>query len=603
MNDKTQCIENDIKYEKKPNIYMILRLFKYVFKTSKGICIAFLSTTVILSFLNPVLAFIWQAYIDEANLFSGNIVTIIKLILLILSYYIIRFILNLLWRYTNNFEEIERLDIVQSNRFQEKLETKLFSKISKLFTEYLEIPLINDIIEQTFSFSGDSMQKNVMIKGYTIISRLISVIFISFSLCIFNPMLCLVVLIAPIPTLYMSFIGTKIVQKFKKDNLNTLRQVNYYENLLTNEATLEISAFNLFDYIYSKWKTLINIYTQKEKNMFFKTCIIDCLNTLISQSVYMVANVFAIILLATGNLSIGELSATISLITFLINDTSALLISLGDFFSQKEECANFFRLLDLKEQEYKGKNIKNINTIDIKGMYYRYPMTKEYVLKDINLTISEGEKIALVGINGAGKTTFVKTLMGMLTPSKGNIYINQCNIEKINYRSWYRAISSVFQNSARFNTFSIEGNIKMGDIATEDVDRMSDALLFSGLFDVNTKEILGKDIGGINISGGEWQKVAIARCYYRNKNFIILDEPTGNLDPLAESDIFKKYLNLSQNKTVLFVTHRISVASLADRILVFSDGKIVEDGNHELLLSKHGVYSRLYETQAKWYQR
>lgn len=115
--------------------------------------------------------------------------------------------------------------------------------------------------------------------------------------------------------------------------------------------------------------------------------------------------------------------------------------------------------------------------------------------------------------------------------------------------------------------------------------------------------LLGKDIGGTDLSGGQWQKLAIARGYYRNRDFIILDEPTGNLDPLTEAEIFKKYLQMAEDKTVIFVTHRISVASLADRIIVFSNGKILEDGTHQSLIEQDGEYSRLYASQAKWYNR
>jgi ATP-binding cassette subfamily B protein len=603
MRDNTEKIEKDIVIEKKASISLIFRLFRYVFSSAKGICMLFLSATIVLSFLNPVLAFIWQKYIDNANAYGGSIFAVLQLILLILCYYVIRFILNLLWRYTNAFETIERLDIVQKNRMQEKLDTKLYSKISKLFPEYLEVPLINDVIDQTFSFSSDAMQRDIMIKGYTIISRLISVILIGLSLYVFSPMLCLVVIIAPIPSLYMSFIGSKIIHKFKKDNTSLLRKANYYQNLITTSATKEICSFNLFDYIYTKWKKLIDEYTKKEKILHLKICIIDSVNTLISNGTYIAGNILAIVLLTKGDITVGQLSAVLTLITFLINDTSSLLSSLGDFLSKKDECAKFFRLLDLKEQEYGELSSRKIENIDIRNLYYRYPMTDRYILNDVSIKIKKGEKIALVGENGAGKTTFVKLLTGMLSPSKGQIEINDQRMERINYKTWYNSISAVFQEPARYHTFSVSDNVKMGDILKNDDDMVITSLKKAGFSAADENTLLGKEIGGIDISGGEWQKLAIARCYYRNKDFMILDEPTGNLDPLAEAEIFKSYLKLSENRTVLIVTHRISIAALADRIIVFSDGKIVEDGSHENLISLNGVYANLYNAQAKWYNR
>lgn len=603
MRDNTEKIEKEITVEKKANISLIFRLFKYVFSSAKGICLWFLSATILLSFLNPVLAFVWQKYIDNANAYDGNVSVIFQLILLILGYYVIRFMLNLLWRYTNAFETIERLDIVQKNRMQEKIDTKLYSKISKLFPEYLEVPLINDVIDQTFSFSSDTMQRDVMTKGYTIISRLISVILIGLSLYVFSPMLCLVVIIAPIPSLYMSWVGSKIVQKFKKDNTSLFREANYYQGLIITSATKEIYSFNLFDFIYSKWKKLIDEYTNKEKKVLFKTCIIDSINSLISNGTYIVGNILAIVLLTKGNITVGQLSAVLTLITFLINDTSSLLSSLGDFLSKKDECAKFFRLLDLKEQDYGELTTHKINHIIANNLYYRYPMTDKYILEDVNIKITKGEKIAIVGENGAGKTTFVKLLTGMLSPSKGRIEINDQDIQKINYRSWYNSISAVYQEPARYLTFTVADNVKLGDILKNDADSITAALNKAGFSAADENTLLGKEIGGVDLSGGEWQKLAIARCYFRDKEFMILDEPTGNLDPLAEAEIFKSYLKLSENKTVLIVTHRISVAALADRIIVFSNGKIVEDGNHESLITLNGVYANLYQAQAKWYNR
>jgi ATP-binding cassette subfamily B protein len=129
------------------------------------------------------------------------------------------------------------------------------------------------------------------------------------------------------------------------------------------------------------------------------------------------------------------------------------------------------------------------------------------------------------------------------------------------------------------------------------------ALEFSGFEGAEKDAMLGKDIGGTELSGGQWQKLAISRAYYRDRDFIVLDEPTSNLDPLAETEVFKKYIAMTEGKTVIMVTHRISVASLAERVVVFKDGEIVEDGSHDDLLSNNGEYARLYSTQAQWYDR
>ncbi|HAH96393.1 MAG TPA: ABC transporter ATP-binding protein, partial [Firmicutes bacterium] len=173
-------------------------------------------------------------------------------------------------------------------------------------------------------------------------------------------------------------------------------------------------------------------------------------------------------------------------------------------------------------------------------------------------------------------------------------------------------ISTVSQSPARYQTFTVADNVFLGDtLRPRDEACISQAIAFSGLFSgpngigngIAPDAILGKEIGGTDLSGGEWQKLAIARAAYRNRDFIILDEPTSNLDPLAEAEVFQKYLELTSDKTVIFVTHRISVAALAERIVVFDDGKIVEEGNHHELLAQGGKYATLYREQAKWYNR
>lgn len=156
----------------------------------------------------------------------------------------------------------------------------------------------------------------------------------------------------------------------------------------------------------------------------------------------------------------------------------------------------------------------------------------------------------------------------------------------------------------RFNTFTIGDNVFLGDVSKDRNEKhIEEAIEFSGFTGADKDELLGKDIGGRELSGGQWQKLAIARACYRDRDFIILDEPTSNLDPIAETEVFKKYLEMTEGKTVIIVTHRISVASLVDRIVVFKEGEIVEDGRHDKLLLNKGEYERLYSTQAQWYDR
>jgi ATP-binding cassette, subfamily B, bacterial len=615
FDDNTATFERDILKENPTKLLYLTRLFNYVFSSAKFMCGIFLSLAIILSVLQPILALIWGKYIDNASIYLDNInirvVQLISLIGLAVLYWFIGFVVNLMERYLYGGEDIERLSRVQDHRLQEKFQVKLFKKISKLYPDYMEVPKINDIINRSFNSMGgewSSLQRGVIIEGYVIVAKIISVIMVAISLYIFHPLLCFIVLVAPIPSLYTIYVGNKLNFKFLRDNGNILREAEYYQSILLGNSVKEVKALNLFDFFFAKWKILSDDYVVKEKKNQTNVFLLGMVSSIISNIAIVAVNIFAIFLMTQGRLSIGALGAVLALISTLMGSTSQLFASIANFISKKNEAAQFFELIDLDEQISKDINSEdtpiNIEMIKTQNITYRYPLTDDFRIKNVNFTISKGEKIAFVGENGAGKTTFIKLLSGMLEPSAGNILINGNNVKTINSLKKYNSMSCVFQEPVRFNTFTIADNVFLGDVEKERNENQIDAALeFSG-FNIEKKdEMLGKDIGGTDLSGGQWQKIAIARAYYRDRDFIILDEPTSNLDPIVESEVLKKYITLSENKTVIIVTHRISVASIADRIVVFKNGEIVEDGSHENLLSNNGEYSRLYITQAQWYDR
>lgn len=604
--DRTMRIEETIERENEPRISYIVKLWRYVFANVKIMCLIFMGLTIALSLLRPILAFIWGRYIDSANnMISGE--TILPTIGLAVSYAALKFIIDLLVRYTSRQEQIERLDVVQANRFQEHIDSEIYKKISQLSPEYMEIPKINDTMKRVFDFTADGwsgLNGSIMTPGYWIIAKTVSVVSIGLALYVLNPWLCLILLIAPIPTLYVTYIGNKLNFKFIKDNSELSREIGYFQGLMLGGAVKEIKVLDLFDFFYNKWKVRVDEYTIKEQKVYLKSMFFSIISNLISSLAIISANILAIVLMTRGELSIGELGAVMVLINTLIGDTSQLFSSIATFISKKNESAMFFDLMELPPEKNVGDEIDEIEKIEARNIRYRYPLTERYVLDGIDLIIEKGEKVALIGENGAGKTTFVKLLTGVIQPSEGELKINNIDADKINPQHRYEILSTVSQDPARYTTFTVGDNIFIGDTKRERDDVSIDrAISFASMDDVDSTTLLGKDIGGTDLSGGQWQKLAIARGYYRDRDFIILDEPTGNLDPLAETEIFKKYLEMSQDKTVIIVTHRISIASLADRIIVFADGKILEDGTHQSLIESDGEYSRLFVSQARWYNR
>ena len=607
--DRTSGIEHDVQTERKPQLKYLFKLFVFAFSATKVISLIYLGLYILLSLLRPALAFIWGRYIQTAEEFTQGD-SIIPAILLILAYFSISFLAELISRYVEPRERIESLNIVQANRQQELMQSKIYEKLASIPPEYLEVPKINDRVEQVFDFAGNPMANGmnmaVVRQSYIVAAKTISLLSIALSLYIFNPWLCLIVLAAPLPTLWSLTMGQKLRFKFIKDNTALIRKANYFQQLMLSPAGKEIKTLGLHDFFYNKWKAIADEYTLKEKKLIRTQAILQIINYFLLSLANIGGSVFAIILMAMGRLTLGALGAVISLVSTLVNDTRDLLSGFSIFVMKKNEAAQFADLMDLPEQKNKSADFGalDISIIEAKNLKYRYPLTEKYVLDGVNLRICKGEKVAFVGENGMGKTTFVKLITGTLAPSGGDLLINGAAADIISPADWFGALSAVVQDPSRYVTFTIADNIFLGDTAKPRSEADIDAaIIFSGLDNLEQNTLLGKDIGGIELSGGQWQKLAVARAAYRGRDFIILDEPTSNLDPLAETEVFKKYITLAEDKTVIFVTHRISVASLADRIIVFAGGKIAQDGTHGELIGCEGEYSRLYKEQAKWYNR
>ena len=611
-NDHTTETEERVLQERRPKLKHLFRLFGFVFNSTRGICIIYLGAFILLSLMRPVLALLWGRYIQEAAGVSERAELAAAVFLLVL-YFAVWFLTELLQRYVYLYDEAEQLNIVQANRQQEKLYARLYRRLSSLPPEYFEIPKINDRIEQVFRFTtakADGLNTSVMLQGYVVVSKLISVFTIALSLSIFDPWLCLIVLLAPLPTVWNRTLGQKLKFEFMKDNTGLLRKADYFQRVMLSSNGKELKTFGLYDFFYRKWKEAADEYMVREQKLIRAQSKFLILNALMISLATAAGMAAAILLMAAGRISLGALGAVFSLVSNLVADMKELLTGYTTFHMKKNEAAQFFDLMDLPKEEQSEEEESETEEIQIKGVSYRYPMTERYVLEDAEFTIRKGERVAFVGENGAGKSTMVKLLSGILKPSCGEILFrnegqNLCSEGKILCGEGHRgAVSAVFQEPARYLTFSVADNIYLGDVRNpQDVRRMRSALSFAGLEGLGADVLLGKEADGTALSGGQWQKLAIARSVYRDKGMFILDEPTSGIDPLAEAEILKKYLDMAAGRTVVFVTHRIGVAALADRIVVFSKGRIVQEGTHEQLISQGGEYARLYREQAKWYER
>ena len=249
-----------------------------------------------------------------------------------------------------------------------------------------------------------------------------------------------------------------------------------------------------------------------------------------------------------------------------------------------------------------------VTGIQFNKVGFQYPGTDVWAVRNVTFMLHSGEKLALVGENGAGKTTLVKLLARMYDPSEGTILVDGVDIKKFKIASYRKMIGVIFQDFVRFN-FTAGVNVAVGQIEEAENNPQIETAAEKSLADpvirklpAGYQQMLGKRFAeGIDLSGGEWQKVALARAYMRDAQIVILDEPTAALDARAEFEVFKRFSELTSGKTAVIISHRFSTVRMADRILVLKNGEMLEMGTHEELLEKKGLYAELFNLQAQGY--
>lgn len=385
-------------------------------------------------------------------------------------------------------------------------------------------------------------------------------------------------------------------------------------------------AHSIYDYrngkdirIYNEQDLLIGKYwsarRQIEKGWMIcagKAIEMNTLSNILHLLIQVLLYGFAVIRASSGMISSGEVVAFVMYFTRIKVGISELSGQISDMLVKAPLCQQVFDFLDIPDEKYKGsipteKRDDNEYEFEFKHVYFKYPGAEQYVLRDINLKWRIGEKMALVGKNGSGKSTLVKLLCRLYDPTEGEITLNGVDIRKYKYEEYMDLFSVVFQDSKMFS-FSIAENVA----ADTDYDRVrvEDCVRragFSGRLDSMEKGIetcLYKDFDekGVEISGGEAQKLCLARAVYKGAPFIVLDEPTAALDPVSEHDIYTRFNSIVGTRTAIYISHRLSSCRFCDDITVLENGRIVERGSHEKLLAEGGAYSRLWSAQAEYYR-
>ncbi|MBD0823551.1 ABC transporter ATP-binding protein [Aestuariibaculum marinum] len=442
----------------------------------------------------------------------------------------------------------------------------------------------------------------------------VSIVTLIAGLVYFEPYLILLLILSIIPSFINEVRFSQQEYSLARSWTAERRQLDYLRFIGANDKTAkEIKLFGLTDFIVDRFKNLSEEYYELNRTLAVKRSALGFLFNLLGSLSYYGAYVFIIYRVLSGAISIGEL-------TFLSGSFNRLMKNLQEFFSRFTRISesalylkDYFDFTDIsvasktEEDMPLPKSIKE--GFEFKNVYFSYPGSDHEILKDINFTLKAGEKLAFVGQNGAGKTTLTKLLLRFYEPTSGDILLDGININRFNKAEYQAFFGVIFQDFFRYE-FTIKENIAIGDINELDNQTKIENAAELSLADSVVNELklgynqqLGKRFAnGQDLSGGQWQKVALARAYMKNAEVMILDEPTSALDAKAESDVFTRFIGLTEGKTSIIISHRFSTVRQADRILVLEDGKVLELGTHEELMRNDNLYAHLFSLQAEGYQ-
>lgn len=412
-----------------------------------------------------------------------------------------------------------------------------------------------------------------------------------------------------------AFLGEKWSGFFSDRGYNQEgRIVGFYVDFFRNryQRGKDVRLYNQSELLMKEWEQHNEKYQSYGKQMIGRLRLPNMVRPVTQMLFNVLTYLFLIARAAGGMYTASETIVLVMCITKILDGVVALLAVKVDMGLVAVNIGRIFEFLDIPNEQYRGKlptekRDDNEYVFEFRHVSFRYPGSEQYVLRDIDLTWRIGEKMALVGRNGSGKSTLVKLLCRLYDPTEGEITLNGIDIRKYNYEEYMALFSVVFQDSKLFS-FSIAENVAAD---TEyDGALVEDCVRRAGLSErlddmpegIETCLYKDFDAKGVEISGGEAQKLCLSRAIYKGAPFYVLDEPTAALDPVSEYDIYTRFNSIVGTKTAIYISHRLSSCRFCDDITVLENGRIVEKGSHEELLKKHGNYAALWSAQAEYYK-
>lgn len=497
-----------------------------------------------------------------------------------------------------------------------KLILERVAKILSINYELLEKPEMLDVHERATSATGGNQDgvEGMMHLMETLAVNLVTLIVTSVSVSILDIRLILVLIALGLLQYAYHVFCIRTDKKSVWDKLgSTWRQVNYMERVTQDfDYAKDIRLFSLQDFLLAKMQKIFDFRWKKialHQNIWFSHAVVTAIAFMIGK-----AFIYGVLIYSALNkgLSIGSVTMYFSFAMAFSNSLMQLLHRFGDYRKASLEVDDFrsFMELDLSD---KTKTIElpveKGYTLEFKDVSFKYPKAEKNALSHLNLKIEKGEKLAVVGLNGAGKTTMIKLLLRLYDPTEGTILLNGVDIRNYSREDYYKLFSPIFQDIEVF-AFPIAENISMKSIEETDTDKAYSCTIEAGLKEkmdslpkgVFTELLKVISEEGVDFSGGEKQKLALARALYKNAPIVVLDEPTSALDAISEQKLYESFDKMIGKKSAVYISHRLASTRFCDHVAMFKDGEMIEYGTHDTLMEKQGEYAAMFELQAQYYQ-
>lgn len=583
------------------NIKLISYMLGYIWKADKGgfaWAVVDLFWQIIPTTFN---ALIYKFLIEAVTLKSP----LSHVILIVALYALVQFISRIFseYLYGNRFNRLSlnvkkySNDLLLSKCASLDMEcydsTEFYDKLSKALGQVNNRAM--DVFYQVKRFSTNLIH---FIVGLSIISTL-------------DPLMIVVAFIAGIVLFFMDFVFVKTRYQASEEMVPVNRKVDYFHGLLRDRKTVsDVKQYKGFDkFIMGKYNKAANEQislsmklANKQTAHSFKSQTLVVIMLVLFPYVYLAIQSFRAII------SVADIPAMFNAFNLVVNGFSE---TSREISNMKESCLYIAHLKEVLEYEPKierdgGREIGDIDTIEFEKVSFKYPHSDNYVLKDLSITIKKGQKIAIVGINGAGKSTFVKLLMRYYDPCEGSVLVNGVDIKEYNVNSLRDKMATLLQEFQPYNV-PINEMIACSETTDEQkIERVLDEVGLTDRINAAPKKMKSEyskmfDEDGVMLSGGELQKLFIARMRYKDGQIYIMDEPSSALDPIAEYEINNLMINIAKDKTVVMIAHRLSTVVNADCILLIDGGKVLEIGSHKQLLEQNGKYAEMFNQQAEQY--